>query len=203
MFTYDFKVPSLNGSYKKLSKVPSDPTIESLYHKIFDDLACFPVMADGSNIENGYTYTNSFLAERTYGGNRKHMGIDLMDSNNEKGALNIVSMTDGVIENMGWLELGGYRIGIRTPTGAYFYYAHLNNYAAGLKEGSQVFAGQLLGTMGSSGYGPEGTIDQFDVHLHLGIALDLDGKEFWVNPYAILMALDPQQPPKSLPTEVQ
>ena len=39
----------------------------------------------------------------------------------------VVSMTDGVVTEKGWLEKGGWRIGITAPTGAYFYYAHLDS----------------------------------------------------------------------------
>lgn len=40
-------------------------------------------------------------------------------------------------------------------------------------EGDQVRAGDLLGYMGDSGYGPEGTTGQFPVHLHVGIYMPL------------------------------
>ncbi len=67
------------------------------------------------------------------------------------------SVSDGTVEQMGWLELGGYRVGIRSPGGLYFYYAHLDSYAAGLQKGDTVKAGTLLGYMGDTGYGQEGT----------------------------------------------
>ena len=69
-------------------------------------------------------------------------------------------MTDGVIVNKGWLEQGGYRLGIVAPGGAYFYYAHLDSYAE-LEEGDVVQAGDILGYMGDSGYGEEGTKGKF------------------------------------------
>ena len=34
-----------------------------------------------------------------------------------------------IVEKCGWLELGGYRVGIRSDKGAYMYYAHLAQYA--------------------------------------------------------------------------
>ena len=84
-----------------------------------------------------------------------------MASVNQRGIYPIVSMTDGTIQNLGWLELGGYRIGILAPGGAYFYYAHLDSYAP-LTEGQQVHAGDLLGYMGDTGYSKtEGTTGRF------------------------------------------
>lgn len=161
------------------------------YHMLFDPVKCFPVKCNNESDYDRYEYSNSFLAPRTYGGDRKHMGIDIMDVNDESGYFQIVSMTDGVVENMGWLELGGYRVGIRTEEGVYFYYAHLERYAEGLEKGMSVKAGQLLGYMGSTGYGQEGTDDQFPVHLHVGICIMHDGEEVWINPYPILQMLDP------------
>ncbi len=63
-------------------------------------------------------------------------------------------MTDGVITNLGWLEQGGYRIGITGNSGTYYYYAHLDSYTE-IQKGDKVKAGELLGYMGDSGYGPE------------------------------------------------
>lgn len=158
----------------------------SLYEKIIKDVKYFPV---GDDVEGGETtsFDDSWFGERTFGGNRKHEGCDIMTSNNQRGYFPVLSMTDGVVENMGWLKLGGYRIGIRSVSGTYFYYAHLYEYAKNLKEGDKVKAGQLIGFMGDSGYSDvEGTVGNFDVHLHLGIYIDYEGKETSVNPYYIL-----------------
>ncbi len=51
-------------------------------------------------------------------------------------------------------------------------------------------AGELLGYMGDSGYGPEGTTGKFDVHLHMGIYVYLDGEEISLNPYYVLRWLE-------------
>ena len=93
---------------------------------------------------------------------------------------------------MGWLEKGGWRLGIRTQSGAYLYYAHLYAYSPELKEGSLIKAGQLLGYMGDSGYGTaENTVGNFEVHLHLGLYLRTDHyEELSVNPYWILKYLE-------------
>ena len=95
-----------------------------------------------------------------------------------------------MVENIGWLELGGYRIGIRSDSGGYFYYAHLASYYDNLKEGDIIRAGQLIGFMGDTGYSKvEGTTGNFDVHLHVGIYLNIDNQEISINPYYILKNL--------------
>ncbi len=98
---------------------------------------------------------------------------DLMPSIQKSGHYPIVSMTDGEVEQVGWLEKGGWRIGIRSKGGNYYYYAHLASYSQEWKKGDAIQAGEVLGYMGDSGYGTEGTTGQFPVHLHLGIYLPL------------------------------
>lgn len=108
-----------------------------------------------------------------------------------RGIYPVVSMTDGVIENVGWLQLGGYRIGIRSPGGNYYYYAHMESYAENICEGMRVKAGEFLGFVGDSGYGGEGTTGQFAVHLHVGIYTpDREGNDQAVNPYPYLKSLE-------------
>lgn len=65
-----------------------------------------------------------------------------MPPKNQRDTFAVVSVCDGVVEKIGWLELGGYRIGIRSKTGTYFYYAHLSSYAEGMKQGKTVKAGE-------------------------------------------------------------
>ncbi len=136
-----------------------------------------------------YTFSDSFGAKREYGGERVHEGCDIMDRGNIRGRLPVVSMTDGVISNIGWNEKGGYRVGIMTSKGNYYYYAHFDGFAPGLVKGKAVLAGDLLGYMGDTGYSKvEGTKGNFPVHLHMGICpkTSLSKKEFWMNPYVFL-----------------
>ena len=99
-------------------------------------------------------------------------------------------MTDGIVEKIGWLPLGGNRIGIRSEHGGYFYYAHLADYEKDFYVCERVKAGDILGYMGNTGYGPEGTKGQFPVHLHLGIYISTSsGEEISVNPYWVLRAI--------------
>ena len=57
---------------------------------------------------------NSWLTPRSYGGERRHEGTDIFASRNISNYYPIISITDGIIEQKGWLPLGGYRIGIRS-----------------------------------------------------------------------------------------
>lgn len=162
-----------------------------LVDQIFTELHCFPVVKEEEGIYP-VSYENTWGAERTYGGNRNHEGCDLMAISNERGKYKVCSMTDGVVKNIGWLEQGGWRIGIESDTGIYYYYAHLDSYEKAFEEGERVVAGQILGRMGDSGYGKEpDTKGNFDVHLHVGIYVkDSEGQERAVNPYWYLKQLE-------------
>ena len=118
-------------------------------------------------------------------------GCDIMGTERPRGYYPVVSMSDGVVEKVGWLEKGGWRIGIRAPGGAYLYYAHLYGYSREWQEGDAVKAGELLGFMGDTGYSTvEGTTGNFEVHLHVGIYMKTDHEdEMSINPYWVLKYL--------------
>lgn len=156
---------------------------------ILSEMKRFPVREDPSGREACY-YENGYGDARTYGGKRQHEGIDIMASNDKAGYFKIQSVSDGVIEQMGWLPLGGYRIGVRDKNGFYYYYAHMDEYAKGIKIGERVSCGDILGTMGNTGYGEEGTKGKFAVHLHFGIYRQVGGKEKSLNPYYFLKNLE-------------
>ena len=189
----DLKKPLIEDIFNKLEKEWKKEENYSEYIKttevIWNDVKYFPVPDFTTDKSMTVSYANSWMSERTYGGERGHEGVDIMASKNERGLYPVISMTDGVVSKKGWLDKGGYRIGIQAPNGAYFYYAHLESYA-NLNVGDEVRAGDILGFMGDSGYGPEGTTGKFAVHLHLGIYIYPDGKEMSINPYWVLRYIE-------------
>ncbi len=166
---------------------------EDVLWAVREDMVYFPVPQSSYDTE-GYSvsFADSWMESRNFGGERVHEGCDIMAAVNKRGHYPIVSISDGCVENMGWLTLGGYRIGIRSPAGVYFYYAHLSDYAPDLAVGDEVKAGELLGFMGDTGYSEkEGTTGFFPVHLHVGIYLNQDdGEEKSYNPYPFLKELE-------------
>ena len=162
--------------------------IKSYVYSLWNDLNRFPVGVVSGNPYATVTFSDSWMNNRTYGGSRGHEGVDIMATVNERGIYPIYSISDGIIENKGWLKLGGWRIGIRSTSGAYFYYAHLQEYAKDFNIGDHVKAGTLLGFMGDSGYSDTpGTYGNFPVHLHIGMYLDdKNGKAFSINSYPML-----------------
>ncbi|HHU77697.1 MAG: M23 family metallopeptidase [Caldicoprobacterales bacterium] len=131
-----------------------------------------------------YTYEDGYGDARSFGGERSHEGIDIMT---DKG-VPIRSVCDGVIERSGWNNLGGYRLGIRGKDNIYYYYAHMSRYEGRPKEGDKVKAGQIIGYVGDTGYGEEGTTGQFLPHLHFGMYYGKGSRLRAFNPYPFLVA---------------
>ena len=63
-----------------------------------------------------------------------------------------------------------------------YYYAHLERYVDGLREGDHVRKGQVVGYVGTSGNAPKGT-----PHLHFAVFRLNPDKRWWegtpVNPF--------------------
>ena len=161
------------------------------------DLQLFPIPQSTLHPQYAVSYEDSWMSARSFGGERGHEGTDLMLSPDRRGIFPVLSMTDGVVEKKGWLPKGGYRLGIRSDRGIYYYYAHLYDYADGIEEGTPVVGGQLLGFAGDTGYSNiEGTTGNFPVHLHVGIYYDDEnGQETAVNPYPFLQGLETVEMP--------
>lgn len=184
----EFRAEFYSDAMRKDRGVLSESCL-SFLSAVERDIRYFPVPLSETDASLGTSYVDSWMGEREYKGKGFHEGTDIMADRNERGIYPVISISDGTITNLGWLEKGGYRIGITSPSGVYFYYAHLDSYAD-IQEGDRVMAGQFLGFMGDSGYGEEGTTGQFPVHLHLGIYSFEEGKEISVNPYYVLLALE-------------
>ena len=153
-----------------------------------------PVVVNGktfplarSNYLNLLEFSNNWHAPRLrFEGGRwllvgVHEGIDIA----AEWGTPIVSMTAGTVENVGWTFYSGTRVGIRGPDGRYYFYAHLSWVAPGIVAGARVAPGRLLGHVGNTGYGPDGTRDRFPPHLHFGI----ESSSGWVSPWGLLVSL--------------
>jgi len=97
----------------------------------------------------------------------------------------VVAVEDGTVARLLTSASGGLTVYQLDPGSAYcYYYAHLDRYAPGLKEGAAVRRGDLLGFVGTSGNAPP------DVpHLHFAIFRLGSPPRWWegtpVNPFAV------------------
>lgn len=150
--------------------------------QIISECMYFPIPI---SYKNRITFSDTYGDARTQG---VHEGCDIMDLQDTPGQIPVISVSDGMVTNKGWLYLGGYRIGITGESGTYYYYAHLDSYASNIEVGDKVCAGQFLGFMGNSGEGDEGTVGKFPTHLHFGIYRYEQGEQ-GINPYGYLTLL--------------
>ncbi len=119
---------------------------------------------------------------RSFGGRRMHEGTDIFAGYGTP----VLSVCYGYVELIGWNRLGGWRIGIRSADNYYYYYAHMSSYTKGIKQGTIVQPGQVIGYVGSSGYGKPGTSGKFPPHLHFGVYRDTGSREWAFDPYPLL-----------------
>ena len=116
------------------------------------------------------------------GGQRVHEALDILAPRNTP----VKAVEDGTIARLFESKAGGTTIYQFDPTEQYcYYYAHLERYAAGLKEGDRVKKGQVIGYVGTSGNAPKDT-----PHLHFAVFKLTSAKHWWegtpINPYDIL-----------------
>nr|WP_224752471.1 M23 family metallopeptidase [Metabacillus arenae] len=135
-------------------------------------------------LHSTYSYRSTWGDARGWGGRRIHEGTDIFAGY----GVPVRSTCYGIVEMKGWNRFGGWRIGIRDINNTYHYFGHLNGFADDLQVGQLVEPGQLIGSVGSSGYGPPGTSGKFPPHLHYGMYKDNGRTEWSFDPYPHLRA---------------
>ncbi|WP_240956876.1 M23 family metallopeptidase [Pseudopontixanthobacter vadosimaris] len=172
---------------------PSDPALANTAAgdaaKALDTVAASqPLGAEGRNLiipvlnVRSTDLTDTFTDDRR-GGRRLHEAIDIMAPE----GTSVVAAAPGTVERLFVSQQGGNTIYVRSADRlTIHYYAHLAEYAPGLKEGQRVRRGQRLGSVGSTG---NASIDA--PHLHYSILRTTADAEWWepsnaINPYPLL-----------------
>ncbi|MDL4839948.1 M23 family metallopeptidase [Aquibacillus rhizosphaerae] len=175
----DVKI-ALWNYYQRDLNVQTIMNIAKVFHK-FDTITLeandFPIP-----LQHNYSYKNTWGDARGFGGRRIHEGTDIFANY----GVPVKSTTYGVVELKGWNRYGGWRIGIRDIYNRYHYYAHMNGYQEGIEVGDIVEPGDVVGSVGSTGYGPPGTSGKFPPHLHYGMYKDDGYSEWSFDPYPYL-----------------
>jgi murein DD-endopeptidase MepM/ murein hydrolase activator NlpD len=114
---------------------------------------------------------------------RKHEATDILAPRGTP----VLAADDGEIQKLFSSKAGGLTLYQFDSTGQYcYYYAHLDRYADGIREGMTVSRGDTIGHVGTTGNAPPGT-----PHLHFGIFKLGPEKRWWegipINPYPILI----------------
>jgi murein DD-endopeptidase MepM/ murein hydrolase activator NlpD len=117
-------------------------------------------------------------------GDRPHEALDIAAPRGTP----VVAAIGGRVLKLFTSRAGGLTVYTVDPSGRYvFYYAHLDRYADGLREGASIARGQPIGTVGSTG-----NASPTSPHLHLAVARSDDLKKWWagvpVNPRPLFFA---------------
>lgn len=166
---YSQSLKQLYSNDKALQRIEQFTNIYRHHDTIEISGNSFPIPLNYS-----YSFRSTWGAGRSFGGYRIHEGTDIF----ARAWTPVKSTTHGIVEIKGWNKYGGWRVGIRDLDNVYHYYAHLAGFSKGLKEGDIVEAGQVIGYVGNSGYGKQGTTGKFPPHLHYGMYKDT-GKHEW------------------------
>ena len=118
----------------------------------------------------------------TRGSSRAHEGIDIMAPRRTP----VVAVQDGTVVKLFRSKAGGLTIYQFEPSGTFcYYYAHLEGYVVGLREGQTVQRGDVIGYVGSTG---NASADA--PHLHFAIFRLTPERQWWkgepINPYPVL-----------------
>lgn len=132
---------------------------------------------DDANVE---AMKGDFGEGRDAGG-RPHEAVDILAPRHTP----IHAVEDGTIAKLFDSKAGGTTIYQYDPSGRFcYYYAHLERYAPGLRDGQRVSRGDVIGYVGTSGNAPANT-----PHLHFAV-FELDADRHWwkgraIDPYLI------------------
>jgi peptidoglycan LD-endopeptidase LytH len=114
-------------------------------------------------------------------GGRVHEALDLAAPRGTP----VLAVDDGIVKKLFTSKPGGLTVYQFDPSQTFsYYYAHLDRYADGLKEGAAVRKGDVLGYVGTTGNAPPGV-----PHLHFTV-FKLDAEKRWwqgtaINPYPL------------------
>lgn len=145
----------------------------------------------------GFSHFKDFGTSRSYGYRRQHFGNDLCGTVGTP----IVAVEGGVIEELGWNQYGGWRVGIRSfDRLRYYYYAHLRKdhpWPEHLEKGMPVQGGDVIGYLGMTGYSTKENVNGMKIpHLHFGMQLVFDESQkdaptqLWIDVYEIVELLN-------------
>lgn len=126
---------------------------------------------------NANTLKGQFYDTRT---GHSHEAVDILAPRNTP----VHAVSDGTVAKLFFSKGGGGNtIYEFDPSGTYaYYYAHLERYADGLREGQHIATGQVIAYVGSSGNAPPNA-----PHLHFAV-FELTREHHWwqgkaVDPY--------------------
>ena len=114
-------------------------------------------------------------------GGREHEAIDILAPRGTR----VLAVEDGKVAKLFTSDAGGLTVYEFDPAERFvYYYAHLDSYASGLKDGAPLKRGDVVGYVGTTGNAPKNT-----PHLHFAISKLGADHRWWggaaLDPYLI------------------
>ncbi len=120
-----------------------------------------------SRVTSKFTNRRLHPVLKTY---RSHYGVDY----GAPAGTPVRATANGVVASASWDDGGGRTVKVRHPNGYLTAYLHLSGYAEGIRSGTRVSQGQVVGYVGSSGLA---------TGAHLDYRVQLAGR--WIDPLAL------------------
>ncbi|HLA13433.1 MAG TPA: M23 family metallopeptidase [Gemmatimonadaceae bacterium] len=145
---------------------PMRPEIKPMAASDSAYFRAYPLMVPVEGVEPR-SLRDTFHEARS--GSRIHMATDILAMRGTP----VLSASDGRIIKLAAGGAGGITIYVADASGRYLhYYAHLDGYAPGVREGLPVREGQVIGFVGTTGNAPPNT-----PHLHYQVMKS--DKDYW------------------------
>ncbi len=161
--------------------------IKGIYRSITEEICYFPVVLLNSE-KDEMDYKDLWTCNNKYA--RYIDGCNIILNDKMDGKYPVISITDGSIIHIGWEEISGYRVEVKSENGNFYKYSHLHSFDSSIKKGDTIKAGQLLGFVGSSGNGDYGTSNKYTTHLNIIMHTNIKNNDISINPYFILKYLE-------------
>jgi murein DD-endopeptidase MepM/ murein hydrolase activator NlpD len=186
--------PRPAGAIEKLERVAAEPRAETPVSTVGTPIISAPPrgIEPGGAIDalhrhelripiDGVTadsFKGGFQERRAGDGGHQHEAVDILAPRNTP----VHAVENGTIARLFNSKAGGRTIYQFDSSGRFcYYYAHLERYEEGLRDGQPVSAGEVIGYVGTSGNAPPGT-----PHLHFAVLELGPDKRWWQG-----QALDP------------
>lgn len=160
------KLPAVIVTTPDGRRAPVRPEIKPMAGSDSAYFRAYPLMVPVEGVEPR-SLRDTFNEARS--GSRIHMATDILAMRGTP----VLSASDGRIIKLASGGAGGITIYVADASGRYLhYYAHLDGYAPGVRDGLQVREGQVIGFVGTTGNAPPNT-----PHLHYQVMKS--DKDYW------------------------
>ncbi len=118
---------------------------------------------------------------------KENLGTMFLEREVSTKTIEVISITEGVVESVGYKGDNGLQVVIQTENNNKFVYTNLGDISSNLKKGVSVKSGDTLGTMGNTAQIKEEiAYERSKLGVYIVLAKGYLGQETYLNPYPFL-----------------